>query len=57
MSISHIKAEDTTNHEDIEKQWAVKALHHAETYFSLISKIDPSRLKLTPYLINTSIYD
>ena len=32
---------------DIEKQWAVKAFHHAETYFSLISKFDAASLKLT----------
>ncbi|KAJ3091035.1 polysaccharide biosynthesis domain containing protein 1 [Quaeritorhiza haematococci] len=41
--------------EDIEKQWAVKALHHAETYFKLISAVDAARLKLTP--IDDEIYE
>lgn len=31
----------------IEKQWAVKAMHHAETYFSLLQAMDGSKLKLT----------
>ena len=39
--------ETAENHPDIEKQWAVKALHQAETYFKLISSIDPSKVKLT----------
>jgi hypothetical protein len=33
----------------IEKQWAVKAMHHAETYFSLLEAMDGSKLKLTKY--------
>jgi hypothetical protein len=32
---------------EIEKQWAVKAMHHAETYMNLIRKIDASKLRLT----------
>ncbi|CAO3637452.1 unnamed protein product [Cunninghamella blakesleeana] len=41
------KAEDLEQLEDIEKQWAVKAMHHAETYFKLISAIDGKKLRLT----------
>ncbi|KAG9286759.1 hypothetical protein G9A89_012309 [Geosiphon pyriformis] len=37
-----------------EKQWAVKALHHAETYFKLISTLDGKSLRLTP--IDDEIY-
>ncbi|KAI8972361.1 putative polysaccharide biosynthesis protein [Pilobolus umbonatus] len=40
-------ADEVEQLEDIEKQWAVKAMHHAETYFNLISHVDPSILKLT----------
>ncbi|KAI8804660.1 putative polysaccharide biosynthesis protein [Cladochytrium replicatum] len=42
-----INAENYGNHPDIEKQWAVKAFHHAETYFNLITNIDGKTLKLT----------
>ncbi|XP_053407092.1 protein PBDC1-like [Mercenaria mercenaria] len=35
------------NKQDVEFQWAVKAYHHAETYFNLISSVDPRYLKLT----------
>ncbi|KAH8548175.1 putative polysaccharide biosynthesis protein [Umbelopsis sp. PMI_123] len=40
-------ADELEQLEDIEKQWAVKAMHHAETYFKLISSIDASKLRLT----------
>jgi hypothetical protein len=44
-------AETADNNPDIEKQWAVKALMHAETYFNLISTFpDVKLLKLTPYV-------
>ncbi|CAG8523741.1 11954_t:CDS:2 [Acaulospora colombiana] len=33
---------------EIEKQWAVKAMHHAEIYFRLISSVDTQKLRLTP---------
>ncbi|ORY95542.1 putative polysaccharide biosynthesis protein [Syncephalastrum racemosum] len=49
------KAEDLEQLEDIEKQWAVKAMHHAETYFKLISAIDASKLRLTS--IDDEIYE
>ncbi|KAK2143158.1 hypothetical protein LSH36_872g01060 [Paralvinella palmiformis] len=40
-------AENYVNDESVELQWALKAFHHAETYFNLISAVDPMFLKLT----------
>ncbi|KAG0057375.1 hypothetical protein BGZ83_010834 [Gryganskiella cystojenkinii] len=40
-------ADELEQIEEIEKQWAVKAMHHAETYFNLLEAIDGSKLKLT----------
>jgi len=34
---------------EIEKQFAVKAVEHAQTYWNLLEKIPPSSLKLTRY--------
>lgn len=42
------------NRAEVEMQWAVKAYHHAETYFNLISSVDPRLLKLTK--IDDEIY-
>lgn len=42
-------AETADNLEDIEKQFAVKAVMQAETYFSLLEKIPGSKLKLTQH--------
>ncbi|KAI8987336.1 putative polysaccharide biosynthesis protein [Mycotypha africana] len=47
MSMKLPSADELEQLEDIEKQWAVKAMHHAETYFNLISKIDARQLRLT----------
>ncbi|XP_050396470.1 protein PBDC1 [Patella vulgata] len=60
MSLSHFSAaevqavgaslqspEDLGNREDVELQWAIKASNHAETYFNLITSVDPSVLRLT----------
>ncbi|CAO3648674.1 putative polysaccharide biosynthesis protein [Cunninghamella echinulata] len=47
-------ADELEQLEDIEKQWAVKAMHHAETYFKLISNIDANKLRLTS--IDDEIY-
>ncbi|KAI7865517.1 putative polysaccharide biosynthesis protein [Spinellus fusiger] len=47
-------ADELEQLEDIEKQWAVKAMHHAETYFKLISKIDTTHFRLTK--IDDEIY-
>ncbi|KAI9310100.1 putative polysaccharide biosynthesis protein [Dichotomocladium elegans] len=48
------KAEDLEQLEDIEKQWAVKAMHHAETYYKLISSVDMRKFPLTK--IDDEIY-
>lgn len=42
-------AESAENLEDIEKQFAVKAVMQAETYWGLLEKIPGSKLKLTKY--------
>ncbi|TPX41679.1 hypothetical protein SeMB42_g05468 [Synchytrium endobioticum] len=47
MSVAGITADNAANHPDIEKQWAVKAMHQAETYFKLLTAVDPLKLKLT----------
>ncbi len=44
--------ENYENNPEIEKQWAVMAMTHAETYMKLITNVDPSRLRLTPYTID-----
>ncbi|KAL2911445.1 hypothetical protein HK105_209096 [Polyrhizophydium stewartii] len=54
MSVAGITAENAENLPDIEKQWAVKSFHHAETYFRLVSAVHPRRIKLTP--IDDEIY-
>ena len=46
-SVGGITAENATNLDEIEKQWAVKAYEHAETYFKLLQEISPNGLKLT----------
>ncbi|CCH44979.1 hypothetical protein BN7_4557 [Wickerhamomyces ciferrii] len=47
--MSKFDAENAENLEDIEKQFAVKAVHQAETYWNLLTKIKGSSLKLTKY--------
>lgn len=42
-------AETADNLEDIEKQFAVKAVMQAETYWGLLEKIPGSKLKLTKH--------
>lgn len=42
-------AETADNLEDIEKQFAVKAVIQADTYWNLISKVKASSFKLTQY--------
>ncbi|KAI9137873.1 UPF0368 protein Cxorf26-like protein [Paraphysoderma sedebokerense] len=56
MSASAIEeyAQQLGNIPEMEKQWAVKALHQAETYYKLITSLDPSRLRLTK--IDDEIY-
>ncbi|KAF7293061.1 DUF757-domain-containing protein [Mycena indigotica] len=43
------------NHIDIEKQFAVKAVEQAQTYWNLIEKVPPTELKLTK--IDDEIYE
>eukprot|EP00736_Rhodelphis_marinus_P003280 Rmarinus@m.25895 len=44
---NEIMAGDTPQPDDLEAQWAVRAFKHADTYWSLISRFDASKLKLT----------
>lgn len=53
--MSTFDAEKAENLEDIEKQFAVKAVIQAETYWNLISKVKASTLKLTVH--DDDIYD
>ncbi|CCE81533.1 Piso0_002192 [Millerozyma farinosa CBS 7064] len=46
---SSFDAEKAENLEDIEKQFAVKAVVQAETYWGLLEKIPGSKLKLTKH--------
>ncbi|GMM50966.1 hypothetical protein DASB73_019240 [Starmerella bacillaris] len=48
-------AENAENLQEIEKQFAVVAVEHAETYWSLLEKFGGANLKLTP--IDNEIYD
>ncbi|KAG4086678.1 DUF757-domain-containing protein [Neocallimastix lanati (nom. inval.)] len=47
-NLQNFDAENADNLPEIEKQWAVKATHHAETYWKLITSIPGSKLRLTP---------
>lgn len=47
--MSTFDAETAENLEDIEKQFAVKAVTQAETYWGLLEKIPGSKLKLTKH--------
>lgn len=42
-------ADSYKNDAQTEMLWAIKAHHHADTYFKLISQVDASRLRLTKY--------
>lgn len=46
-SVYGITAENVQNMNEIEKQWAVKALEHAETYYKLLCEVQPFTLHLT----------
>lgn len=48
-------AENAENMEDIEKQFAVKAVEQMATYWGLLEAIPGSKLKLTPF--DQEIYD
>lgn len=49
------KAEDTSNMAEMEMQWAVKAMHHAETYMKLLQSVGGGNFRLTP--IDNELYD
>lgn len=49
MSSNTFDAEKADNFEDIERQFAVVAVEQAETYWSLITKVPGSKLRLTKY--------
>ncbi|KAL0637539.1 hypothetical protein Q9L58_003428 [Maublancomyces gigas] len=56
MSVSTtFKAEEAENFEDIEKQFAVKAVNHAQTYWSILERRKGSELRLTR--MDQEIYD
>ncbi|KAF3352240.1 hypothetical protein VdG1_09193 [Verticillium dahliae VDG1] len=44
---SNFNAAEADNLEDIEKQFAVKAVQHMETYWSILEKVKGSTLRLT----------
>ncbi|KAJ3408759.1 hypothetical protein HDV05_004768 [Chytridiales sp. JEL 0842] len=46
---------ETLHHPDVEKIWAVKAMHHADTYFKLITAMEGSTIRLTK--IDDEIYE
>ncbi|KAL6712576.1 hypothetical protein ACN47E_000453 [Coniothyrium glycines] len=50
-----INPEETENFEDIEKQFAVKAVQHMETYWNILEKIPGSKLRLTKF--DDAIYE
>ena len=47
--LANFDPENPDNLEDIEKQFAVKAVQQMSTYWSLLSSVPPSKLKLTKY--------
>ncbi|XP_072027346.1 LOW QUALITY PROTEIN: protein PBDC1-like [Amphiura filiformis] len=42
-------ADSYQNEEEVELHWAIKAYHHAETYYNLISSVDNRKLKLSKH--------
>ncbi|ESZ93888.1 DUF757 domain-containing protein [Sclerotinia borealis F-4128] len=52
---STFDAEKADNFEDIEKQFAVKAVQHMSTYWAILEKVRGSALRLTK--IDTEIYE
>ncbi|CAK9437528.1 uncharacterized protein LODBEIA_P19060 [Lodderomyces beijingensis] len=46
---SQVTAENADNLEEIEMQFAVKAVQQAETYWSLLERVPGSKLKLTQH--------
>jgi len=47
MSLSNFDAQNAPNYEDMEKQFAVKAVQHMTVYWSILEKLPGSKLRLT----------
>ena len=47
MSLAKFDAENAPNYEDMEKQFAVKAVQHMTVYWSILEKLPGSKLRLT----------
>ncbi|KAJ1726648.1 hypothetical protein LPJ61_005045 [Coemansia biformis] len=41
-------ADETANMAEMEMQWAVKAMHHADTYMKLLRAVGPGKFRLCP---------
>ncbi|KAJ4418057.1 hypothetical protein N0V82_005811 [Gnomoniopsis sp. IMI 355080] len=52
---SNFQGDDADNFEEIEKQFAVKAVKHLETYWAILEKVKGSTLRLTK--IDDEIYE
>lgn len=50
-----MSAEETTNLEDMEKQFAVKTVQHLETYWAILERVRGSTLRLTK--LDDDIYE
>ncbi len=50
MSLGTFDANKAENLPEIEKQMAVKCVEHAQTYWNLLEKIQPSSLRLTKWV-------
>ncbi|TFL07438.1 DUF757-domain-containing protein [Pterulicium gracile] len=55
MSAGRFDPNQAQNLLEIEKQFAVKAVEHAQTYWNLLEKVEPKELKLTK--LDDEIYD
>ncbi|KAJ1813795.1 hypothetical protein LPJ56_005054 [Coemansia sp. RSA 2599] len=42
------RADETGNMAEMEMQWAVKAMHHSETYMKLLKSVGGKNFRLTP---------
>lgn len=47
MALSNFDAQNAPNYEDMEKQFAVKAVQHMTVYWSILEKLPGSKLRLT----------
>lgn len=52
---NNFNAEEADNFEDIEKQFAVKTVHHMLTYWSILERMPGSKLRLTKH--DDAIYE